>query len=543
MRVHTFLIFLLLLLSARIASAQPDQPLAAVHDDALALPAPATKPRLLLFTGTWDPVSAELADKTLADRRLKSWLEQNAATSGHDVLASTDLTRIHHIRVVPTLVLLGPDSTELDRWTGPQKSSALLRDLKDALAGKTSLAKARGKLKTHEDKDRLEFAETLVASGRYAAALEELIFINDRLDQPREERGKTSFFGPYRSEILRATGRLGKLYPSAADSLRPRRSRYAATALAQPNRDWYEATLVETIDKSLAEPDATLAFFQQLPPTSKARDRLKFDVFEILLKRQAYREAATILTAAEIIERRGKHIEPPKIAAVVIRTMAPLHAGQMLKHLRHYFLKEWSAYVEAYAAHEDPESVRILAQFILEHDKDAVAPAYITAAVNRALGLRADAFLRSLETPSLPAPAPAVVALPTDTPEPPPLPENNDPDLVELSPFLVSEKARGTLPFAGKWRRTTFGHRLKTPITVFGVAPQISTATIQPGDRVLAIDGRAATTFTQEDLTRLWSEGDAGETVTLIVQGKDLDDALYREITVKRIAPPKRPAK
>jgi hypothetical protein len=375
-----------------------------------------TRPRLLLFTGTWDAASAELADKTLADRRLKTWLEQNITPSGHDVLTSTDLTRAHHIRVVPTLILLRPDGAELDRWTGPQKSSDLLRALKDALAGKTFLTKRRAKLDAADLKDHLALAEDLVADGRFSTALEEYLHVLHQLDDRVAKKKRPLITGPHDFEIYHALGALAKLHPPTADALRHRRTVYLAAVLSRPDKEWYEALRIAQIDRLLAEPDATLAFFQQLPPASKARDRLRFDVFKILLDRQAWRDAADLFTVAELIEHRGKDIEPPTTLAVIARTVAPLHAGKMLKSYRHYLLKEWTTYVEAYAAQEDRESVHTLSLFILEHDKDAVAPAYLTAAVNRALGLRADAFLRSLEIPSLPAPAPAVAALPVDTP-------------------------------------------------------------------------------------------------------------------------------
>ncbi len=497
------------------------------------------QPRLLLlFTGTWDAASIELLDRTLPDRRLQTFLAEKIAVSRHDVLTSPALTRTHHIRFVPTLVLLAADGTELDRWTGPQKPSALLRDLNNALAGKTSLTQRRAGLDADDLKDHLALADDLVTDGRFSAALEEYLHVLHQLDDRVAKKKRPLITGPHEYQIYRDLGKLAKLHPPAAEALRTRRNTFATSVLARPDKRSTDVYDVAQIDRQLNDPDATLTFFQQLPPASKARDRLRFDVFKILIERQAWFDAAGVLTAAELIETRGKYIEPPTTAKVAMYTVAPHRAGEFLDGYRKFVLTEWTLYVEAHAARQDRQSVLTLVNFIFEHDKNKDAPALITAAVQRALGLNADAFLRSLEIPSLPAPPPAVAAVPADTPEPEATAAPTDPDLVELAPFQVSAQARGLFPFAGRWQSNGFGDKTKTPITVVKVHPRAA-GLLHEGDRILAIDGKSVIGLPKKELFQRSSEGDAGDTVTFIVQGQNLDDALYREVTVKRIAPPK----
>jgi hypothetical protein len=550
-RARIFLACALLTFTGSHAWAQTQSPLSASvppdsHAEILARAAAEKKPVLVLFSGTWDKESESHIAKTFADPRLQSWVTQNALTSAIDVLSSPELIRAHHIRVVPTILLLGSNGEELDRWTSLPKPSALLGDVQAALAGKSSTVKARAKLDADELKDHLELAHACDADGRYASALAQYLHVLGQLDE-RAAKGKMPpISGPRDSHIYRDMGKLAKRYPPAVDALRVRRAEQADTILAQPNRKGYRAHDVVTIDRQLDDTDATLAFFQQLPGDSKASRYIKPDAFEILIKRGAYRDAAALFTADELIALRGEHIEVPKAFAVAARMVAPIQAGEFLKSYRLHLMTKWSSYLEAYAATESRENTRTLARFILDHDKDDVAPALITAAANRALGPQADAFLRALEIPSLPAPPPAVAALPAVAPEPPELPEKDDPDLVELSPFVVSEKANGLLPLTGTWKRTLLAQRLNTPIKVRLVSPLIADK-LQPGVRIHAIDGRAVTDFTEKELIQLWSTGDSGDTVTLIVQGQNQDDALYHEVRIARVSraklnahPPKR---
>jgi hypothetical protein len=522
----------------------PAQPIS--HAEILARAAVEKKPVLVLLSGTWDKESETLIAKTFSDTPLQSWVTQHALTSAIDVFCAPELTRAHHIRIVPTLLLLGSNGEELDRWTTLPKPSALLSDLQAALAGKNSTSKARAKLDADDLKGHFELARRCDAEGRYSAALEQYEYMLAYLDVLHKKPTNLLIAVPHALEIYSDLGSLAKRYPLAVDVLRRNRAKHVSATLAQPDQNSDDAYAAVSIDLLLDEPDAILAFFHQLPEESQAHRHIKPEVFEILVARRAYREAAALISADELIELRGDRITPRQASSIAARIATQPKPGEHLVDQRRRLMAKWGSYFSAFAALEDRENSRTLARFIFDHDRDAYAPALLTSKAKRVLKSRAEHFLRSLDMPLLPAPSLVITSARVETLPVDKLGDNDSPDVVELSPLVVTEKAGGIHPFIRTWQTGLFSRRVKNPVIITQVSDLIRDR-LKPGERLLAINGRLVTTFKSDDFLKLRFSGEAGDPVTLVIQGQGSEDAVYREITVPRFSnaklkahPPKR---
>jgi hypothetical protein len=119
-------------------------------------------------------------------------------------------------------------------------------------------------------------------------------------------------------------------------------------------------------------------------------------------------------------------------------------------------------------------------------------------------------------------------------------------DTVMLSPFVVTEKSRGIVPLNGMFRYSPFTNNLKSPVIITGAMhpdKNLADYTVEKEEEIIAINGQRILGMDRQDLVHLWMEtGDAGESVKLTIRGTGENASTFREVTLKRIAPPKRPA-
>lgn len=120
-------------------------------------------------------------------------------------------------------------------------------------------------------------------------------------------------------------------------------------------------------------------------------------------------------------------------------------------------------------------------------------------------------------------------------------------DTIVLSPIVVTAKSRGIIPLYGWFRSSRFTGNLKSPVNIFGTlhpGKALGDYAVEKGEQIIAIDGQRLVGMDTHVLIRLWMEtGDAGDPVKLTIRGTGENSSVFREVTVKRIAPPKRPAR
>lgn len=110
-----------------------------------------------------------------------------------------------------------------------------------------------------------------------------------------------------------------------------------------------------------------------------------------------------------------------------------------------------------------------------------------------------------------------------------------------MSEFVVSAKPFAAIPMNGRIRRGRWGMKIiKTPASVFPYkgGPSLESSGLKPGDRIVAVNGKAVPGASFNEFREMWLYGEIGESVKLIVQGSGKDESVFREVTVKRIRYP-----
>jgi thiol:disulfide interchange protein len=96
---------------------------------------------LLAYVADWSAASSEL-EAALADTRIRKLIAARLVAVRFDVMARPEEATALHVKIVPTVILLGPDGTELERWTEARRAAAFAHEIERALAGGTSLDRA-----------------------------------------------------------------------------------------------------------------------------------------------------------------------------------------------------------------------------------------------------------------------------------------------------------------------------------------------------------------------------------------------------------------
>jgi hypothetical protein len=121
-----------------------------------------------------------------------------------------------------------------------------------------------------------------------------------------------------------------------------------------------------------------------------------------------------------------------------------------------------------------------------------------------------------------------------------------DDEPIALGPFVVTASTRGIIPLTGYFRFHRLSGNVKSAVII--VAPMDVSKSLEefgakPGEQIIAVAGQRIIGMDRAALIRIWMEdGEAGDPVKLTVQGTGEDATVYRQLLLKRIAPP-RPAK
>ena len=109
--------------------------------------------------------------------------------------------------------------------------------------------------------------------------------------------------------------------------------------------------------------------------------------------------------------------------------------------------------------------------------------------------------------------------------------------IVEMSPYVVTEKPFGMIPVNGwSWFNRFTKTILKQGILYpYKNGPSLESFGIKPGEILVALDGKAMVGRNFNELREFWSYGEVGATVRLTLRGTGKDESVYREVTIKRI--------
>lgn len=257
------------------------------------------------FYTTWCGPCKELDATTWQNSIVVALLSEKAVSLKIDAEKERDLARRYKVSAYPTLLLITPDGTEIDRLVGYRDAAKFADEFNAGLAGKTALQRARDAVTNAPNEHdqvqaRYRLGDELARSGRPDAALTEYLWCFDEgmVRVP-------SFTGVRVSFLLSSIQNLARSYAPAKTALAERRDRAKAQFLQGNSAVTFE---LAALNNALEDGAANLALFDQLKPGDERRVVLSRSLFDQLLEDRRYREALEGLSSASL-ERQWQNMQ------------------------------------------------------------------------------------------------------------------------------------------------------------------------------------------------------------------------------------------
>jgi thiol-disulfide isomerase/thioredoxin len=237
------------------------------------------------FYTTWCGPCKELDATTWRDAAVVALLTEKVVSLKIDAEKERDLARRYKVNAYPTLLLIKPDGTEIDRLVGYRNAAKFTEEFSAGLAGKTALQRARDAVtNAANEHDRVQaryrLGNELARSDRPDEALVEYLWCFDEgMVQVR------SFTGVRVSFLLGSLGRLAAVHPPAKSALMERRDRAKAAFLAG---DPSEALDLAALNDAVHESAANLEILDSLPAADPRRSPFVQRLFSQLLTAKRY---------------------------------------------------------------------------------------------------------------------------------------------------------------------------------------------------------------------------------------------------------------
>jgi thiol-disulfide isomerase/thioredoxin len=211
------------------------------------------------------------------------------------------LAKRYKIAAYPTLLLVKPDGTEVDRIVGFRKPGVFIDEFNELLAmvrtGKSGLERARqvvaqqsralasaSEAEPEEAQPHFDLAKKLIVAGKSEEALKELLWCWDEgKKDPEFARTRTSI-------VPRELSRLARDYPLAREAMVARRDQSRERALANKGGQTVVQELI-SLNKELGAEEDTLVVFDQLPVDDRRRVTISIYTFELLVEKKRYDDA------------------------------------------------------------------------------------------------------------------------------------------------------------------------------------------------------------------------------------------------------------
>lgn len=268
------------------------------------------------FFTTWCEPCKRLDATTWSDTAVAGLLGEKTVPLKLDAEKELDLAMRFKIEAYPTLLLLKPDGTEVDRLIGFREAPKFIEEFNAALAGKNSLARAQEAVATTntgangETAPRLEavqarynLGQTLAQSGQTEAALKEYLWCYDEgmVRVP-------SYAGVRNSFLLSSIAQLGHSYPPAVAALREHRDQAEQRMMATPDNRT-AAMDFASLNGALNENQRTLTMFDKLPPDDSRRGGLLVRVYDLLIEARRYGDAAKAMSFGQMTADFDRNVQ------------------------------------------------------------------------------------------------------------------------------------------------------------------------------------------------------------------------------------------
>ncbi len=298
---------------------------------------------LLDFVAAWCGPCKQLDETTWRDAEVVAWLREHAVAIKIDVDEHPQLASEHSIHSLPTILLLRPDGSVLDRLVGYRGPAEFLTAVRSAMGGKDSLARAREASEHSGSRDpmqRMQLARELAERGKHAEALREYLWCFDHgADASR------AFVGVRLSFLLMEIEQLGQKYAPALQALRERRD---AAAAADFQADPLRSMDLTALNRVLGEREGNLALFDRLvqqPDPGPAIRLLADEVRDQLLAQRRY---------GDLLKAAGELDDQWQTDQMLLAQASEQASGEARavaqEAVRKHLLAKWLGYYEALLA-------------------------------------------------------------------------------------------------------------------------------------------------------------------------------------------------
>jgi thiol-disulfide isomerase/thioredoxin len=332
---------------------------------------------LVDFYTTWCGPCKLLDKNTWTDAAVIQLLEQKTVALRIDAEKEVALSKRYKIAAYPSVLLIKPDGTEIDRLVGYRDPKVFLADFNDSLAGKDAVGRAREKLAAAGNNDpsaRMQVGVALAQKGKDAEALEEYLWCFDH----GLEAGP-AFTGVRVSFLLSYIKQLADHYPPAGKALEARRDAAQAKVTAGAT-DYQTVQDLVTLNNALGQKEKNFTVFDQLPAGNKGKDvilRLYADQF---LQAKRYSD---VLEGTDGISPFKKSVDRFDQMLNPIGKDNPMRE-RMEETMRQLTVNAGAQYFEALAGLKRNEEGRELARQILKFDSSPATRTVLVEAAVRA---------------------------------------------------------------------------------------------------------------------------------------------------------------
>ena len=332
---------------------------------------------LVDFYTTWCAPCRLLDKNTWTDGAVIKLLEKETVALRLDAEKETNLANRYKIEAYPSVILIKPDGTELDRLVGYRDAKTFLADFDAALKGRDPVARAKDRVAspgTNDPMIRMSHGHSLAQKGKGAEALEEYLWCFDHGDEVR-----SSFDSMRLTILLDRIKDLGVRYPDARKALASRHDERQSKLLAG-STDQPIVLEIVALNGALDQKEKNLAVLDRLPVGSPIRDVVSDLIIDQLLMAKRY---ADILGGANGKSAFAKKVDLFNYMSDALDPKNPVRK-ETEEGYREYTVDAGTHYFEALAGLKRNQEGKELAQQILKFDASAATRVKLTEAANRA---------------------------------------------------------------------------------------------------------------------------------------------------------------
>jgi thiol-disulfide isomerase/thioredoxin len=332
---------------------------------------------LVDFYTTWCGPCKMLDKTTWTDAAVIRLLEQKTVALRIDAEKEVALSKRYKIAAYPSVLLIKPDGTEIDRLVGYKKPKAFIEDFNVALGGKNSISRAKDKLMaagTNDASARMQFGAALAEKGKDAEALAEYLWCFDHGLET-----SPSFTGVRLSFLLSNIKNLAAHYPPAQKALETRRDERQAKVVAG-STDFQMVQDLVSLNQTLGQEEKSLAVFDGLSSKSPARAMMADELTDQFLEAKRY---ADVLAAVDVASAFKGEVDRFNFMLNSVGKNSPMR-DQMEGSLRQLTVTSGANYFEALAGLKRNQDAKDLAGQILKFDASQETRDLLAKAAKRA---------------------------------------------------------------------------------------------------------------------------------------------------------------